>query len=562
MVAAVLVCRERRTGATRAPETFAKGNWAMPGLRFGLVIALVGGVVGQAAAYPLSVLPRESVHFEFSHSPAANQSVYVLGDIPELGGGDMTQAVKLVTDVNRTSGVWAADIAIPQGTDYSYAYVLRTDTVSLLSNPTNGASIAGPFVGVTADPVPATVDATVYAYVGEANDVLFDTWLGSVERPLLPLPGMPAVIGAALPGRPAGAGISGDLGNNNIGTPLEVIFSLGQHTYPYQPPMDIENALQFEDFVIPTALIQHTRTIDSVSGRGCTILLPRGYSQNSSKQYPVLYMHDGQNVFDPGGPFGSWSANAAVRKGVRDGRMAELIVVAIDNSSDRSAEYVGSLNDEYNAFIIDELMPYVNANYRTLSGPANTGIAGSSFGGVASVALGVFHSDVFGRVGAFSTSFWATTLDEVQLANGDVPMSTRFYLDAGDISDGTEATIAARDALIRTGRTLHDNLHFTIGYDQAHNEAAWSERLPDALEYLFPVSDEPDGLTALPAPIVGDVDGNGCVDSTDLSLLLGAFGSAAGDAAYNTGLDVDVSGAVDSSDLSLLLANFGAGDCG
>lgn len=159
----------------------------------------------------------------------------------------------------------------------------------------------------------------------------------------------------------------------------------------------------------------------------------------------------------------------------------------------------------------------------------------------------------FGRVGAMSTSFWASSTDD-RLAAGELPPQTRLYLDAGDQNDGTAETIAARDGALRAGRVLHDNLHFQIGYGHAHNEAAWSARLPDALRALYPIEDEA-GAIDLPAPIEGDLDADCAVTLSDLSALLTNFGLS-GAASYESG-DLDGDADVDLADLSGLLAAFG-----
>jgi hypothetical protein len=145
-----------------------------------------------------------------------------------------------------------------------------------------------------------------------------------------------------------------------------------------------------------------------------------------------------------------------------------------------------------------------------------------------------------------------------RLAAGDLPAQDRIYLDAGDTNDGGALTVRVRDDLLETGRVLCDNLHFNLGFNHEHNEAAWSARLPVALEALFPITEGAPGI-GLPLPVRGDADGDGCVALTDLSLLLSAFGACDPLAGFNPAADLDENGCIDLTDLTLLLAAFG--DC-
>ncbi|RMF85614.1 MAG: hypothetical protein D6744_01140, partial [Planctomycetota bacterium] len=449
----------------------------------GTIFALLAATATAPAARAQgSEVPLETEHFAIDFVTSVGQSVFVLGDIPALGDNDMTLAVKLVPGAYDpgppASLPWTLDVAIPQGVTFSYSYVLRDDAVGSLSDPANGVVLAGPFNGATTTPNPPTRDLRFYKNNGgTATDVTFHLPSGDATRPLVVVPGHPDLLVAHLSGAPNGVGTDATIGGNSVRTPLHTLLRRGAHVYNYVSDPAATTSGFRETFVVPTSQIVATRTIDNVTGRGVEVYLPRGYNEHTSRRYPVLYMHDGQNVFEPGGPFGTWAAEVVAGRLIKKGRLRELIIVAIDNSPNRLAEYnpdwTGSQNAAYNSFIVDELKPVVDARYRTLTGPTDTGVMGSSFGGIASLSIALDYPQVFGRVGAMSTSFWATSID-VRLANGELPTASRLYLDAGDINDGAEDTIAVRDALLAGGRVLNGDLFFQIGYGHQHNETAWN----------------------------------------------------------------------------------------
>lgn len=225
------------------------------------------------------------------------------------------------------------------------------------------------------------------------------------------------------------------------------------------------------------------------------VFLPRGYDQHTTRHYPVLYLHDGQNVFDVG-PFGSWHATRSVEEVARRAEAREMIVVGVDNTPNRLKDYIspddGGRADLYARFLIEELMPIIHQKYRVMKGPENTGTLGSSAGGVAALYLAWEHPDVWGRVGAMSGSWWLRNFP-ARLAH-DTRRELRIYLDSGDsggtFRDGVSLTLALRDSLI--GRySLGRDLQHLIGHRHRHNEAAWAARLAGALKFLFPLEEEP-----------------------------------------------------------------------
>lgn len=515
-------------------------------------------------------VPQQIVHFEIDYVTTFGDSVFVLGDIPELGGGDMRYAVKLIPGTYVPGPPahlpWTIDVAIPFGTTYTWQFVLRDDSVSALSNASNGSALTAPSTDSTPAPTPATTELVFFQNVeSAASEVTFNTAGGPVVVPFAPAPQHPELKVAVLPDQPFGPGINALINANAVTTPLHTILRRGAQTYNYvSDPAASSLAGRRELLAVPSTNIVATRNIDGVVGRGVEVWLPRGYDEHLDRRYPVLYMHDGQNVFIPGGPFGTWAAEETAADLIRRGRVRELIIVAIDNSANRLPEYnpdwSGSQNAQYNAFVVNELKPVIDARYRTLTGPADTGVCGSSFGGIASLSLGLDHPQVFGKIGAMSTSFGYTTLDN-DLAAGALPAESVLYLDCGDSGasqDGAGATIAARDATLAAGHVLERNFYFQIGYGHQHNEAAWRQRFDETLLALFPITEEVNSID-LPLPIAGDTNADGCIDLTDVATLLAAFGACAGDPGYSPAADIDASGCVDLTDLSTQLANYGEG---
>lgn len=148
------------------------------------------------------------------------------------------------------------------------------------------------------------------------------------------------------------------IGGGNYLTSLDVLHVQGGNVYCYERPGTVSQPQVVTQFINSTAA--------NIPGRNIRIYLPRGYAQNTAKRYLVLYLHDGQNVFDPGGPFGSWSADATATREVARGRMRETILVGIDNTTNRIAEYLppgdvykGSQGraDAYASFVINNVRP-------------------------------------------------------------------------------------------------------------------------------------------------------------------------------------------------------------
>ena len=230
------------------------------------------------------------------------------------------------------------------------------------------------------------------------------------------------------------------------------------------------------------------------NSRALRIFLPASYDENPAKRYPVLYMHDGQNLFDAKtASYGvEWGIGKTVNRLVATGAMDEVIVVGIDNTPERIPEYTpccdpkygGGMLDKYQAFIVDTLKPYIDQSYRTLPGKDNTAIMGSSLGGIASVYIAQHHPEIFSKAGGVSSSFWWNKRELVTKLPARVPV--KYYLDAGTMDDGLEDSSAMRDALLRQGYKQDVDLFFYVAEGGSHNEKSWAARVEKPLSWFFP----------------------------------------------------------------------------
>jgi predicted alpha/beta superfamily hydrolase len=233
------------------------------------------------------------------------------------------------------------------------------------------------------------------------------------------------------------------------------------------------------------------------NGRTLVIYLPPSYSENPLKRYPVLYMHDGQNLFEAAtAAFGTeWQVDENINAAVGAGRMDEVIAVGVANTGNRIWEYTpccdatygGGGADTYERFLIDTVKPYVDQNLRTLPGKDNTAVMGSSLGGLLSFYLARRNPSVFAKAGCLSSSFWwndeALTV-QVEQSTAHVPVT--IYLDAGTSNDGLPQTTRMDDALLADGYVQGRDLRFFTAQGGSHNEASWAARVRVPLEFLFP----------------------------------------------------------------------------
>jgi predicted alpha/beta superfamily hydrolase len=231
--------------------------------------------------------------------------------------------------------------------------------------------------------------------------------------------------------------------------------------------------------------------------REITIYLPPGYDEREDRRYPVLYMQDGQNLFDPFRayvPGNHWRLQEAADAAIGERTAAPMIIVGIDHAGPgRLDEFTHVRSEKHNGggraadyarFLIEELKPIIDARFRTI--PEDSAVGGSSLGGLISLYLVLHHPGVFRRAAVMSPSVWwadRAILKDVDAYEGK-PL--RLWLDIG----GREGMEALRDA-----RTLRDRIAakdwgtFSFYEDRRgdHSERAWARRVRQALEFLFPV---------------------------------------------------------------------------
>ena len=230
--------------------------------------------------------------------------------------------------------------------------------------------------------------------------------------------------------------------------------------------------------------------------RSLRIYLPPGYDAHPQQRYPVLYMHDGQNLFDAAtAAYGAaWEIGSTMDRLIADGVVAPAIVVGIDNTKDRIAEYTpccdpqygGGKLDAYMAFIVDTVKPWADAHLRTLPEREHTAIMGSSLGGIASVYIAQQRPQVFSMAAGVSSSFWWNNGELIAKAPARQPV--KFYLDAGTDNDGMEHTLKMRDAMLARGYRLNQDLLFYAADAAIHNERSWAARVQRPLAWFFPAS--------------------------------------------------------------------------
>lgn len=250
-----------------------------------------------------------------------------------------------------------------------------------------------------------------------------------------------------------------------------------------------------------------------LEGRDVWVWLPDGYDADSQRRYPVLYMLDGQNAFNAATSFaGEWEADESLARLIAANEVAPLILVAIANGGGRRAleytpwplanfgEPTGGGAQHLQA-IIDVLMPAVDQAYRTQKGPGQTGLCGSSFGGLMALHAAWVRPDVFGRLAALSPSLdWADHAP-LQMVTSHPRPDVRLYTDMGtrergNLKDadgnGTDDSIdelrALRQALVQKGFTEGNDLLVVEDEGARHNEAFWARRLPGAMRFLFPAN--------------------------------------------------------------------------
>ncbi len=245
-------------------------------------------------------------------------------------------------------------------------------------------------------------------------------------------------------------------------------------------------------------------------GRRCWVYLPPGY-EDGDRRYPVLYMHDGQNLFDKERSYaGEWQVDETLERMIGAGEIPPLIVVGIENGGPaRIEEYTpwrdlewnsGGGGERYLRAVADTLKPSIDRHFRTLPGAAHTYMAGSSLGGLISAYAAFTHGDVFGGgVAAVSPSYWWAQGRILQFAReAGRPRTRRFYQDMGtreisgsqdknhDEVEDSIATLRTMDRILREDGMIPEKDLLSIEAEgHRHRERDWAQRLPKLLRFLM-----------------------------------------------------------------------------
>lgn len=237
--------------------------------------------------------------------------------------------------------------------------------------------------------------------------------------------------------------------------------------------------------------LPHERTI--------LVYLPPGYKPRAAQRYPVLYLQDGQNVFDAATSIGEeWHVDETAQGLIESRQIEPLIVVAIYNTGEhrideytptRVADKGGGSADLYGRMLVEEIKPLIDRKYKTLPSAASTGLGGSSLGGLLTLHLGLKYPTAFNRLAVLSPSVWwdnRMIVGEVQKLPAKLPL--RIWLDAGT-AEGPEVVAdarALRDALVAKGWVPDHDLKYVEAEGAQHNEQSWGARVADVLKFLYP----------------------------------------------------------------------------
>lgn len=224
---------------------------------------------------------------------------------------------------------------------------------------------------------------------------------------------------------------------------------------------------------------------ESSSQHEITVYHPPGYEENTLRRYPVLYMQDGQNLFFPEDAFAGnpWRVDEVVKLLDAMNVVRKAIIVGI-YPNERMKEYTYPGYAEYGRYVVEELKPFIDENYRVMTDPGNTAVMGSSLGGVVSFYLAWQYPEVFGKAACMSSTFTHSD-DLVERVLSEERRPIRIYLDSGWPGDNFEVTRCMRDALFCRGYTPGvDVLYY--GFPQGiHNEQSWAMRSHIPFQFFF-----------------------------------------------------------------------------
>ncbi|MDP3945081.1 MAG: alpha/beta hydrolase-fold protein [Lutibacter sp.] len=264
---------------------------------------------------------------------------------------------------------------------------------------------------------------------------------------------------------------------------ISIVFS--QNTAEKKSTAASNVSLLKKEFIIPS--------LNTISHK-VWIYLPPNYDK-SSKKYPVIYMHDAQNLFDNASSYaGEWEVDETLNK-LYEKTGKGFIVVGIENGGEeRINEYTPWKNEKYGGgkggiyvdFIAKTLKPYIDANYRTKKQQKHTGLIGSSLGGLISYYGGLEYPKTFGKIGALSTSFWfSEKVVDFTLEKGNLKDTKLFLLVGGKEGDDTDKDTQKMEKLLLKTGFKPKNLNTKINPEGQHNEAFWRSEFLEAVSWLY-----------------------------------------------------------------------------
>ena len=237
------------------------------------------------------------------------------------------------------------------------------------------------------------------------------------------------------------------------------------------------------------------------------VWLPPGYedAENAGRRYPVLYLNDGQNLFEAEISFGGveWQVDETADRLIRDGAVPPMIIVGLDHATkNRIREYIPHRSmhpmmlrvqgRHYPDFLLTEVMPFVEGNYRVATGAENTGLGGSSLGALIALHTAIARPGAIGKLLLESPSLWASNRQAIRESRAVRVWPERIFLAVGTAEgENAERSRTVVDdvrelaAILRRAVLSEKRLRLVIRDGAGHSEGAWAERFPEALQFLF-----------------------------------------------------------------------------
>jgi enterochelin esterase-like enzyme len=247
------------------------------------------------------------------------------------------------------------------------------------------------------------------------------------------------------------------------------------------------------------------------NARFLRVWLPPGYDdpENADQHYPVLYLNDGQNLFESTTSFTGveWQVDETADRLIREGAIPPMIIVGLDHGDkERIREYMPHRSlqpmmlrvqgTRYPTFLFKEVIPFMTRNYRLASGPENTGLGGSSLGALIALYTAAIRPGVIGRLLLESPSLWASNRQMIRQSRGVKRWPERIFLATGTAEAGRKDKdqsmvddVRELAAILRRSGLNHTRLRLFVDEGASHHESAWARRFPQALAFLFGTAD-------------------------------------------------------------------------